>query len=159
MTSVVILVLPPPCTSNPALYLLYLSCACVRVPLSMRSGTLAKGFQPSSLLFCGHPSREEKASGSRCRHRLLIRAQNPSGAGRSCARGSSGAPLGIVPAPVPCRAAGSHSRATMQAQRAPLGTKPNLRDTGAEKALPKKDAVKSSWMACVRGHPICPPAV
>lgn len=73
--------------------------------------------------------------------------------------GSAGAFGHCPPAPVPCRAAGSHSCATMEAQQAPLGTKPNLRDTGAEKALPKKDTVKSSWMPCVRGYPICPPAV
>lgn len=73
--------------------------------------------------------------------------------------GRSGAPWGIVPAAGPARAAGSHSRATMEARQAPQGTKPNLRDTGAEKALPKKGAVKSSWMPCVRGYPIRPPAV
>lgn len=96
-----------------------------------------------SLLFCGHASTEETAPGSRCRLSLLIRDQSPSGAREEPPTGQVGSAFGHCPR---SGAAGSHSRATMEAQQAPLGTKPNLRDTGAEKALPKK--MQSKALGC-----------
>lgn len=130
--SVVILVLPPSLTSKAPTQL----CTCpvfVCVSLSMGSGMLAKGtglpsIQPSIPALLWTPELGGESSGQQ------MSAQPPHQSSESL-WSRSGAPSGIVPAPV---RAGSHSCTTMEAQQAPLGTKPNLRDTRAEKALPKK---------------------
>lgn len=75
----------------------------VCVPPLWAQGCLPRtqGFHPS-LLFCGHPSTEQKAPGSRCRHSLLIRDRSPPGARRSCPRDRSGAFWAL--SPLRCRA-------------------------------------------------------
>lgn len=157
--------------TNPALYLLYLSLPipcwflCMHVCVSPLHGLrgACQGHRASihTCSFVDIPAQRRKRQAADAGAASSFET-GPSGAREEPPPGqlgSAGAFGHCPPAPVPCRAAGSHSCATMEAQQAPLGTKPNLRDTGAEKALPKKDTVKSSWMPCVRGYPICPPAV
>lgn len=74
---------------------------CVPPPWAQGCLPRTQGFHPS-LLFCGHPSTEQKAPGSRCRHSLLIRDRSPPGARRSCPRDRSGAFWAL--SPLRCRA-------------------------------------------------------
>lgn len=136
---------PPP---HPHLYMMITirpsTCVCVSHPLHLHAhaqGMLAKGAGLPSIPALSRTSEYRRASAGE-----QLSAPGPSGPRDEPPGGpvrSAGAFRHCPTAPGPSRAAGSHSCATKERQQAPLGTKPNLRDTGLRKLFLKKPQSKA----------------
>lgn len=134
---------PPP---QPHLYMVITInvCVCLTLSISMlmlRGWMLAKGAGLPSIPALSRTSEYRRASAGE-----QLSAPGPSGPRDEPPGGpvgSTGAFRHCPTAPGPSRAAGSHSCATKERQQAPLGTKPNLRDTGLRKLFLKKPQSKA----------------